>query len=114
SSFRSSAVSSGSTRTSISFLRKACSYRSNPSPRSQPPISIVSFRCQSSAHGTREKQRVGAYEVPEVSVERMSQRGITIDDDRYPMSPQLAPLKAILAKLNPVQPPSGSSPPLQA
>jgi len=43
SSFRSSAVSSGRTRRSISFSRKASSYRSSPSPRSQPPMSIVSF-----------------------------------------------------------------------
>jgi hypothetical protein len=38
----------------------------------------------------------------------------TFADDSYPLSPRLAPLKAILAKLNPPQPPSGSSPPLQA
>jgi hypothetical protein len=29
----------------------------------------------------------------------------TINDDPYPLSPRLAPLKAILAKLNPPQPP---------
>jgi hypothetical protein len=33
----------------------------------------------------------------------------TIDDDRYPMSPRLAPLKAILAKLEP--PPTRTDPP---
>jgi hypothetical protein len=38
----------------------------------------------------------------------------TINDDPYPLSPRLSPLKAILAKLNPPQPPSGSSPPFQA
>jgi hypothetical protein len=38
----------------------------------------------------------------------------TITDDPYPLSPRLAPLKAILAKLHPPQPPSGSVPPLQA
>jgi hypothetical protein len=38
----------------------------------------------------------------------------TISDDPYPLSPRLAPLKAILAKLDPPQPPSGSAPPLQA
>jgi hypothetical protein len=38
----------------------------------------------------------------------------TINNDPYPLSPRLAPLKAILAKLNPPQPPSGSAPPLQA
>ena len=37
----------------------------------------------------------------------------TINDDPYPLSPRLAPLKAVLAKLNPAQPPSGSAPPLQ-
>jgi hypothetical protein len=37
----------------------------------------------------------------------------TINDDPYPLSPRLGPLKAILAKLNPPQPPTGSSPPLQ-
>jgi hypothetical protein len=36
-----------------------------------------------------------------------------INDDPYPLSPRLAPLKAILAKLDPPQPPSGSAPPLQ-
>jgi hypothetical protein len=29
---------------------------------------------------------------------------ITIDDDPYPLSPRLAPLKAILAKLDPPHP----------
>jgi hypothetical protein len=38
----------------------------------------------------------------------------TINDDPYPLSPRLAPLKAILEKLNPPQPPSGSAAPLQA
>jgi hypothetical protein len=38
----------------------------------------------------------------------------TINDDPYPLSPRLEPLKTILAKLNPPQPPSGSAPPLQA
>jgi hypothetical protein len=38
----------------------------------------------------------------------------TINDDPYPLWPRLAPLKAILAKLDPRQPPSGSIPPLQA
>jgi hypothetical protein len=38
----------------------------------------------------------------------------TINNDRYPLSPRLVPLKAILAKLDPPQPPSGSAPPLQA
>jgi hypothetical protein len=33
---------------------------------------------------------------------------------RYPLSPRLAPLKVILAKLNPPQPPSGLAPQLQA
>jgi hypothetical protein len=37
-----------------------------------------------------------------------------IDDDRYPLSPPLAPLKAILAKLNPPQPPSEPPPVLHA
>jgi hypothetical protein len=37
-----------------------------------------------------------------------------ISDDPYPLSPRLVPLKAILAKLDPPQPPSGSAPPLQA
>ena len=54
-SFRSSAVRPGNTFSSISFSRKTCSYRSSPSPRSQPPMSIVSFRCSSSAHSTRER-----------------------------------------------------------
>jgi hypothetical protein len=38
----------------------------------------------------------------------------SINDDPYPLSPRLAPLKAILAKFNLPQPPSGSSPPVQA
>jgi hypothetical protein len=38
----------------------------------------------------------------------------TINDDPFPLSPRLAPLKAILAKLNPPQPPSGTAVPLQA
>jgi hypothetical protein len=38
----------------------------------------------------------------------------TINDDPYPLSPRLVPLKAILAKLDPPLPPSGSAPPLQA
>jgi hypothetical protein len=38
----------------------------------------------------------------------------TIDEYRYPLSPRLAPLKAILAKLEPPQRPSGPMPPLQA
>jgi hypothetical protein len=39
----------------------------------------------------------------------------TINDDPYLLSPRLAPLKAILAKLDPPpQRPSGSAPPLQA
>jgi hypothetical protein len=37
-----------------------------------------------------------------------------IDEHRYRLSPQLAPLKAILAKLDPLQRPSGSPPPLRA
>jgi hypothetical protein len=37
-----------------------------------------------------------------------------IAGDPYPLSPRLAPLKAILAKLDPPQPPLGSAPPLQA
>jgi hypothetical protein len=53
-SFRSSAVKPGNTSSSISFSRKACSYRSSPSPRSQLPMPIVSFRRSSSAHSTRE------------------------------------------------------------
>jgi hypothetical protein len=32
----------------------------------------------------------------------------TINNDPYPLSPRLAPLKAILAKLNPPQPPSAN------
>ena len=39
-------------------------------------MSIVSFRRSSSAHSTRERYRVGAYDAPEVGVERMSQRCI--------------------------------------
>jgi hypothetical protein len=38
----------------------------------------------------------------------------TIDDDRYPMSPRLAPLRAILAKLEPPQPRPRPPPPLKA
>jgi hypothetical protein len=38
----------------------------------------------------------------------------TIDDDPYPLSSRLAPLKAIPVKLNPSQPLPGSAPPLQA
>jgi hypothetical protein len=38
---------------------------------------------------------------------------LTINNDPYPLSPRLAPLKAILTKLNSPQPPSGSPPPLQ-
>jgi hypothetical protein len=38
----------------------------------------------------------------------------TIDDDPYPLSPRLVPLKAIPARLDPPQPPSRSGPPLQA
>jgi hypothetical protein len=37
-----------------------------------------------------------------------------IDDDRYPLSPRVVHLKAILAKLEPPQPPSEPPPPLQA
>jgi hypothetical protein len=37
----------------------------------------------------------------------------TINDDPYPVSPRLVSLKAILAKLDPPQPPSGPTPPLQ-
>jgi predicted ATPase len=40
-------------------------------------MSIASFRRSSSAHSTRERYRVGAYDAPEVGVERMSQRCIT-------------------------------------
>jgi hypothetical protein len=36
-----------------------------------------------------------------------------INHDPYPLSPRLAPLKAILAKLNPPQPPSEPPPALQ-
>jgi hypothetical protein len=38
----------------------------------------------------------------------------TIAGDPYPLSPRLAPLKAILTKLNSPQPPAGSAPLLQA
>jgi hypothetical protein len=39
----------------------------------------------------------------------------TINDDPYPLSPRLVPLKVILAKLDPPQPPPpGSAPPLRA
>jgi hypothetical protein len=37
----------------------------------------------------------------------------TIDDDRYPMSPRLAPLKAILGKLDPPTPQPAMPPPLK-
>ena len=37
----------------------------------------------------------------------------TINDDPYPLSPRLVPLKAILARLDPPGPPSGPAPPLQ-
>jgi hypothetical protein len=37
-----------------------------------------------------------------------------INEDRYPLSPRLAPLKAILAKVDPPQPPSEPLPPLRA
>jgi hypothetical protein len=37
-----------------------------------------------------------------------------IDYARYPLSPRLAPLKAMLVKLNPPQPPTEPPPPLQA
>jgi hypothetical protein len=37
-----------------------------------------------------------------------------IDDDCYPLSPRLAPLRAILAKLDPPQPPTEPPPSLQA
>ena len=40
--------------------------------------------------------------------------GRTINDEPYPLSPRLVPLRAILAKLKPPQQPSGSAPPLQA
>jgi hypothetical protein len=36
----------------------------------------------------------------------------TINDDPYPLSPRLAPLKAILARLSPPQPPSDPPPEL--
>jgi hypothetical protein len=38
----------------------------------------------------------------------------TIDDDPYPFWPRLAPLKAILAKIEPPQPRPELSPPLSA
>jgi hypothetical protein len=38
----------------------------------------------------------------------------TIDDDRYPLSPRLAPLKAIPAKLDPPAPRPELPPPLKA
>jgi hypothetical protein len=38
----------------------------------------------------------------------------TIDEDRYPLSPRLAPLRAILAKLDPPQPRPEPPPPLKA
>jgi hypothetical protein len=37
-----------------------------------------------------------------------------IDNDPYPLSPRLAPLKAILAKLRPSEPRPEPSPPLRA
>jgi hypothetical protein len=37
-----------------------------------------------------------------------------IDDDRYPLSPRLVPLKAVLAKLEPAQPRPELPPPLKA
>jgi hypothetical protein len=37
----------------------------------------------------------------------------TINDDPYPLSPRLAPLKAILAKVDPPQPPPETLPPLK-
>jgi hypothetical protein len=37
----------------------------------------------------------------------------TIDDDRYPMSPRLAPLKAILGKLDPPKSRLANPPPLK-
>jgi len=43
----------------VKVERRACSYRSCPSPRSQAPMSIVSFRRSSSPHGTRERKRMG-------------------------------------------------------
>jgi hypothetical protein len=47
-----------------------------PEPRNQPPMSIVSSRRSSSAHSTRERYRVGAYDAPEVGVKLMSHRCI--------------------------------------
>ena len=38
----------------------------------------------------------------------------TIGDDRYPLSPRLAPLKAILAKIDPPKPRPELPPPLKA
>jgi hypothetical protein len=38
----------------------------------------------------------------------------TIDDERYPLSPRLAPLKAILAKLDPEKPRPELPPPLKS
>jgi hypothetical protein len=38
----------------------------------------------------------------------------TIDGDRYPLSPRLAPLKAILAKIEPPVPRPELPPPLKA
>jgi hypothetical protein len=38
----------------------------------------------------------------------------TINDDPYPLPPRLAPLKAILAKLDPSEPDPQPSPPLTA
>jgi hypothetical protein len=40
--------------------------------------------------------------------------GRTIDENRYPLSPRLTPLKAILAKLDPSQPRPELPPPLKA
>ena len=37
-----------------------------------------------------------------------------IDENRYPLSPRLAPLKAILAKLDPPEPQPELPPPLKA
>jgi hypothetical protein len=37
-----------------------------------------------------------------------------IDEDRYPLSPRLAPLRAILAKLDPDKPRPELSPPLKS
>jgi hypothetical protein len=38
----------------------------------------------------------------------------TIDENRYPLSPRLAPLRAILAKLEPPEPRPELPPPLKA